>query len=100
LFYFYLERIPDLSLSLSLQELSAGKINRKTQQFGGELGREEAGAEEEREKPMGLLCFFLASGDIDGAALTSWARGTVAVRLFWIVFPPSSEQPCSFFFYW
>lgn len=33
---------------------------------------------EEREKPMGLLCFSWLPGDIDGAALTSWARGTVA----------------------
>lgn len=44
--------------------------------------------EEEREKPVGLqfALLFLASGDIDGAALTSWARGTVAVRLSGVFF--------------
>lgn len=87
----FLERIPTF---LSRNRVGRSEIDDgKCSDFGGEMGRGGQGAEEEREKWMGSLCLSWLPGDIDGAALTSWARGRL--RLLLPFFP--SEQHCSLF---
>lgn len=87
------------SKPLSFRELRASKTNRKTQRFGGEMGREETRDGRGKREANGFALLFLASGDIDGAALTSWARGTVAVRPF--ISPlPRVNSLVLFSFYW
>jgi hypothetical protein len=96
LFSFYLERIPNLSL----QELSAGKINRGTKRFGGETGRGGIRGGGKREaNGFALLCFSWLPATLTGqhSLIGPVALWQLALSVF---FPPSSEQPCSFFFYW